>query len=62
MSIDIFRKVDVIHAMTYDLRGSWDGFADVHSPLYERPKEPSGYERLNVVSFKNFYERRAGGC
>ncbi|XP_055852486.1 endochitinase-like [Episyrphus balteatus] len=42
------KSIDFFNIMTYDLRGSWTGFADVHSPLFKKPYETADYLALNV--------------
>jgi chitinase len=38
--------VDFVHVMTYDFHGSWESFADVHSPLFPRVRDQNS--RLNT--------------
>ena len=45
----IAKSLDFINVMTYDLHGSWDGFADHHSPLYKRAHDQSPFDTLNSV-------------
>ncbi|XP_052866000.1 endochitinase-like [Anopheles cruzii] len=39
---------DYIHIAGYDLRGSWNGFTDVHSPLNNRKHDTDGLKDLTV--------------
>lgn len=42
--------MDLINVMTYDLRGSWEGFTGEDSPLFAGPEDQGGYVDFNVVS------------
>uniref|UniRef100_T1JB05 chitinase n=1 Tax=Strigamia maritima TaxID=126957 RepID=T1JB05_STRMM len=42
------KYLDFINVMTYDLHGSWEGYADHHSRLFRRPHDEGGYEHMNA--------------
>lgn len=42
--------MDLINVMTYDLRGSWDGFTGEDSPLLAGPNDKGDYKYFSVVS------------
>lgn len=44
------RYRDLINRMTYDLRGSWEGFIRVNSPRFAGPNDQGDYKFFNVVS------------
>jgi len=52
--------MDSVHVMTYDLRGPWLPFVDVHSPLFKRPWESAEYGSLNVNDIMANWEKK--GC
>lgn len=42
--------MDLISVMTYDLRGSWDGFTGEDSPLFSGPNDKGDNKYFSMVS------------
>lgn len=54
------RAADYIHVIGYDLRGWWNNFADVHSPMADRAHDEGNFVGLNVENGVNLWLQ--GGC
>ncbi|KAG8589083.1 hypothetical protein GDO81_006244 [Engystomops pustulosus] len=50
------KYLDLINVMTYDLRGSWEGFTGEDSPLYQGPADQGGYIDFNVDYAMNYWK------
>uniref|UniRef100_A0A8C5UZP9 Acidic mammalian chitinase n=1 Tax=Microcebus murinus TaxID=30608 RepID=A0A8C5UZP9_MICMU len=48
--------LDYIHVMTYDLHGSWEGYAGENSPLYKYPTATGSNAYLNVAYAMNYWK------
>ncbi|XP_078500829.1 acidic mammalian chitinase-like [Lissotriton helveticus] len=48
--------LDLINVMTYDLRGSWEGFTGEDSPLYQGPADQGDYAYFNVEYAMNYWK------
>lgn len=51
---------DFIHVIGYDLRGWWNNFADIHSPMADRAHDEGNFVGLNVEA--GVKEWLHGGC
>ncbi|GAB6023221.1 Chitinase 5 [Chamberlinius hualienensis] len=49
--------LDHMHLLTYDLRGNWTGFADIHTPLNQRHFDAGDYKTVNMNDGAALWER-----
>ena len=54
----IAKALDFINIMAYDLHGTWDGFADHHSPLYKREHDWYPYNTLTVDYAMSYWHEK----
>ncbi|XP_007948616.2 acidic mammalian chitinase [Orycteropus afer afer] len=50
------KYMDLINVMTYDLRGSWEGFTGENSPLFAGPNDQGDYKYFNVDYAMNYWK------
>lgn len=56
----LHRVADYVYVTGYDLRGSWNGYTDVHSPMNNRPFDTGAQRDLNVKGGVQHWIK--GGC
>ncbi|MEE6521585.1 hypothetical protein FKM82_019847 [Ascaphus truei] len=54
--------LDLINVMTYDLRGSWEGFTGEDSPLYAGPADQGDYIYFNVEYAMNYWKNNGAAA
>ncbi|XP_069335346.1 LOW QUALITY PROTEIN: acidic mammalian chitinase [Eulemur rufifrons] len=52
--LKVSKYMDLINVMTYDLRGSWEGFTGDDSPLFAGPNYQGDYKYFNVMSEEDY--------
>uniref|UniRef100_A0A8C0CVK0 chitinase n=1 Tax=Balaenoptera musculus TaxID=9771 RepID=A0A8C0CVK0_BALMU len=55
---EMSKYMDLINMMTYDLRGSWDGFTGEDSPLFAGPNDKGDYKYFNVDYAMNYWKNQ----
>ncbi|XP_053446537.1 acidic mammalian chitinase-like [Nycticebus coucang] len=53
---EMSKYMDLINVMTYDLRGSWEGFTGENSPLFVGPNDKGDYKYFNVDYAMNYWK------
>lgn len=55
----LYRSVDYVYLPAFDLRGFWNNFVDVHTPMGRRSFESDNFANFNVVNQNNssFYRK-----
>ncbi|XP_058821625.1 endochitinase-like [Topomyia yanbarensis] len=57
---DVCRYVDYIYLTAYELRGPWNNFTDVHTPMQGRSFESEAFKHFNVMDGVSLWTQR--GC
>uniref|UniRef100_A0A8C6FBR3 GH18 domain-containing protein n=1 Tax=Monodon monoceros TaxID=40151 RepID=A0A8C6FBR3_MONMO len=55
---EMSKYMDLINVMTYDLRGSWDGFTGEDSPLFAGPNDKGDYKYFSVDYAMSYWKNQ----
>ncbi|KAM5294630.1 LOW QUALITY PROTEIN: acidic mammalian chitinase-like [Glossophaga mutica] len=55
---EMSKYMDLINVMTFDLRGSWEGFTGENSPLFAGPNDQGDYKFFNVDYAMNYWKNQ----